>query len=359
MSKALQELTETIQPLKSKKEMESKIDPTDTWDILKSIKKSLDKQFETENSLIRLGDKDNHPLPSISTGLMTLDWDVIGCGGLAEGRQIEIFGPESSGKTSLALHCIAQKQKLGKLCAIVDSEHSLSPEYAKILGVDLDSLIFAQPDSGEQSVTTVQELVNSGIVSLIVVDSVAALVPSSELEGDIGGSFMGQQARLMSQSMRVLRGTCNVHKCTIIWINQTRMKIGVVYGNPETTTGGMALRFYTSLRLHVKRKEAIKDGDVQIGHQINIKAVKNKCGAPFRDTTVDLLYDSGIDCLSDTIQYAVNHGIIARSGSWFALGDEKLGQGLENVKQALLDDPTLLASIQNKIKESLDKPQSV
>ena len=349
----------TIQTPKSKKEIEPKTDSTDKWDILKSIKKSLDKQFETDNSLIRLGDKDNHPVPSISTGLLTLDWDVVGCGGLPEGRQIEVFGPESSGKTTFALHCIAQQQKLGKLCAIVDSEHSLSPAYAKILGVDIDSLIFSQPDSGEQSITTVQELVNSGIVSLIVVDSVAALVPSSELEGDIGGSFMGQQARLMSQSMRVLRGICNTHKCTIVWINQTRQKIGIVYGNPEVTTGGLALKFYASLRLDIRRKEVIKDGDTQIGHQLRIKAVKNKVGAPFRETIVDLLYGSGIDTLSDTIQYAVNHEIITRSGSWYAFGDERLGQGLPNVKQALLDAPELLENIQEKIKIGLDSPKTV
>lgn len=288
---------------------------------------------------MKLGDKVGQPWPSIPTGLLSLDEQVLGCGGMPEGRIIEIFGPESSGKTTIALWTIAKAQKRGKLCAFVDAEHALDPTYAFKLGVDVDNLLVSQPDSGEQALDTVIALVETGALGIIVVDSVAALVPQAELDGEMGQSHMGLQARLMSQAMRKLRGICNVTKTTVIFINQIREKIGVMFGSPETTTGGRALKFYASIRLDVRKVGGtdgqIKSGDTLIGHKTKIKAAKNKMAAPFRETVIDLIYGEGYDELADFVTYASTIGVIERSGAWYNYKDTRLGQGLAKTIEAV------------------------
>lgn len=300
---------------------------------------------------MRLGSKATQSLPAIATGLYTFDFDVAGIGGIPRGRIIEILGPESSGKTTFALHCVAQEQKRGELAAYVDVEHALDPLYMKKLGVDTDNLLVSQPDSAEQALETVDALVDSRAVSVIVVDSVAALSPQAELDGEMGDSHMGLLARFMSQAMRKLRGKCAVNQVTVIFINQIREKIGVMFGSPETTPGGRALKFYASLRLDVRRvsgengKGLIKSGDVLIGHQMRIRAIKNKVGPPARSTEVDLIYGIGFDAVSDFITYAKNVGAIEQAGSWFKLNGENIGQGFEKTKQAIKDDQKLFEAI--------------
>jgi recombination protein RecA len=361
MSKALQELTESLPEPKSNKKEPTKLkleSKEDKFAALKNVEKLINKQFDTTNSLVRLGDREIIPVPSIATGLPTLDY-ILGTG-LPIGRICEAYGAESGGKTTLALWLISEYQRQGHLCAFVDAEHSFDISWASKLGVDTENLFINQPDSGEEALTVVEEVIKTGTVGLIVIDSVSALVPQAELDGEMGSANIGLQARLMSQAMRKLRGIADENKCTLLFINQIREKVGVIYGSPEVTSGGRALKFYASVRLDLRRKEAIKDGDIIIGHTIKIKCTKNKVSTPFRETTIDLLYETGIDKFGNIVADAVAKGAIERSGAWYSLsGGDRLGQGIENVKQALLDDPALLKNIQEKIKIGLDKPQTV
>lgn len=324
----------------------------DKWKALKAVESALNKQFKTTNSLVRLGAKVGVVMPSYSTGIATVDYDVIQTGGVPKGRIIEIFGPESSGKTTIALQIVAEEQRRDGLAAFVDAEHALDPNYAQQLGANVDELLIAQPDSGEQALETVEALVESRAVNIIVVDSVAALVPQSELDGEMGDASMGAQARLMSQAMRKLRGKCAQNDVTVIFINQIREKIGVMFGSPETTTGGRALKFYSSVRLDVRRKEVIKSGDVQVGHQIKIKAVKNKVGSPFRETIVDLIYGKGIDTEADFVRYAVRVGAVEKAGAWYSFKGNRLGQGESNAAATVKDSPELMAAIRVEVAKA-------
>lgn len=331
----------------------------DKFKALEQVKKALDKQFNTTTSLVRLGSKVGIPMPSMPTDIYTLDHEVIGTGGIPKGRILELFGPESSGKTTIALHIVAKEQQRGELAAYIDAEHALDPGYMSQLGVDVDNLLVSQPDSGEQALETAEALVESGAISLIIIDSVAALVPQAELDGEMGDSHMGLQARLMSQAMRKLRGKCARNNVTIIFINQIREKIGVMFGSPETTTGGRALKFYSSVRLDIRRvsgedgKGKIMSGGVQIGHVIRIRAVKNKVGTPTRSTEVDLIYGVGIDTEADFAQYAVNTGAIQQGGAWYQFpgGFDKV-QGLNAVKALLKSSPEVKAAVVAEIEKA-------
>lgn len=321
--------------------------PTGKSDIFKSLLKledTLNKQFKTEHSLVRLGEKVGIKIPSISIGLPTFDNYVIGTGGIPRGRIIELFGPESSGKTTIALHIIGCEQQLSpdKLCGFVDAEHALDPSYAAKLGVNVDELVISQPDCGEDALTTVEMMIESGLFSLIVVDSVSALVPRAELEGEMGDANIGLQARLMSQAMRKLVGPCFKNNVTVIFINQIREKIGVMFGSPETTSGGRALKFFASVRIDVRRKEVIGAKENPEGHEIRLKAVKNKVGVPFRETIIRLLYDSGIDKDSDLIEHAINEGIVEQAGAWYKWNNEsyrknELLEVLEEIKSKVYE----------------------
>lgn len=316
---------------------------------LLSVEKVLNEKFKTTNSIVRLGDKVGVLLPSLPSNLYTLDYKVIGTGGMPKGRIIEILGPESSGKTTIALQIIGVTQKNGGICAFVDAEHALDPTYAAKLGVNVDELLVSQPDSGEQALETVEHLVESKLVDLIVVDSVAALVPQAELDGDMGDSNIGLQARLMSQAMRKLRGICNINGVTVIFINQIREKIGVMFGSPETTTGGRALKFYSSVRLDVRRQQAIRSGETVIGHPIKIRAVKNKVAAPFRETTVDLIYESGLDTTKDFIKYAVEVGAIEQSGKWYKFDGKVIGNGEDDAVNNLKENEELMKQVKAEV----------
>jgi len=331
----------------------------DKFEILAELNKKLNKQFDSKVSLVRLGDRVGVKVPSISTNLPSLDEDVIGSGGIPRGRIVEIFGPESAGKTTLALHIVACEQSAtDNLAAYVDAEHSLDPTYASTLGVNVDELLISQPDSGEQALTIVEELIDSDSVSLIVIDSVAALVPQAELDGEMGDSNMGLQARLLSQAMRKLRGKANLKQVTLIFINQIREKIGVMFGSPEVTTGGRALKFFASLRLDVRKKEVIGPKEQPIGHILKIKAVKNKLASPMRETFVNLMYKSGLDTFSDTVSYAVKTGVIEQSGAWYSYKKERIAYGLENVIEKLRSDDKLSSKILLTIKEKCDKVET-
>jgi recombination protein RecA len=312
----------------------------------------IEKQFG-KGSIMRLGAKDViAQIPSISTGAVSLDY-ALGIGGVPRGRVIEIFGPESSGKTTLALQVIAEAQKVGGMAAFVDAEHALDAQYARKLGVDLDNLLVSQPDNGEQALEIVEVLVRSGAVDVIVVDSVAALVPRAEIEGEMGEAQMGLQARLMSQALRKLTGIVSKSKTCLIFINQLREKIGVMFGNPETTTGGRALKFYSSVRIDIRRIGAIKDGDVVVGGRTRVKIVKNKVAPPFREAEFDVMYGEGISREGDLLDLAVDRKIVEKSGTWFAFSGERLGQGRENVKQFLKDNPVIFKSIEQKVRQEL------
>jgi recombination protein RecA len=312
----------------------------------------IEKQFG-KGSIMRLGQKDAVTvIPSISTGSVSLDY-ALGIGGVPRGRVIEIFGPESSGKTTLSLQVIAEAQKLGGMAAFVDAEHALDAQYAKKLGVDLDNLLVSQPDNGEQALEIVEVLVRSNSVDVVVVDSVAALVPRAEIEGEMGEAQMGLQARLMSQALRKLTGVVSKSKTCLIFINQLREKIGVMFGNPETTTGGRALKFYASVRIDIRRIGAIKDGDVVVGGRTRVKIVKNKVAPPFRESEFDVMYGEGISKEGDLLDMAVDRKIVEKSGTWFAFGGERLGQGRENVKQFLKDNPATCKSIEEKVRKEL------
>ncbi len=312
----------------------------------------IEKQFG-KGSIMRLGQKDAvAAIPAISTGSVSLDY-ALGIGGVPRGRVVEIFGPESSGKTTLSLQVIAEAQKLGGMAAFVDAEHALDAQYAKKLGVDLDNLLVSQPDNGEQALEIVEVLVRSNGVDVVVVDSVAALVPRAEIEGEMGEAQMGLQARLMSQALRKLTGAVSKSKTCLIFINQLREKIGVMFGNPETTTGGRALKFYSSVRIDIRRIGAIKDGDVVVGGRTRVKVVKNKVAPPFREAEFDVMYGEGISREGDLLDLAVDRKIVEKSGTWFAFGGDRLGQGRENVKQFLKDNPAIFKTIEEKVRREL------
>jgi recombination protein RecA len=312
----------------------------------------IEKQFG-KGSIMRLGQKGAiQPIDSIPTGSISIDY-ALGVGGVPRGRVIEIFGPESSGKTTLALQVIAQAQKLGGMAAFVDAEHALDAAYAKKLGVDLDNLLVSQPDNGEQALEIVEVLIRSGGVDVVVVDSVAALVPRAEIEGEMGDAQMGLQARLMSQALRKLTGVVSKSKTSLIFINQLREKIGVMFGNPETTTGGRALKFYASVRIDIRRIASIKDGDVVVGGRTRVKVVKNKVAPPFREAEFDVMYGEGISREGDLLDLAVDKRIVEKSGTWFAYGGERLGQGRENAKAFLRENPETFQKIEERVRREL------
>ena len=312
----------------------------------------IEKQFG-KGSIMKLGQAESLTgISTISTGSISLD-HALGVGGVPRGRIIEIYGPEASGKTSLTLHIIAEAQKAGGVAAFIDAEHALDPEYAGNLGVNLDDLLLSQPDTGEQALEIVEVLVRSGAVEVIVIDSVAALVPKSELDGDMGDSHMGLQARLMSQAMRKLAGVVNKSKTSLIFINQIRMKIGVMFGNPETTTGGNALKFYSSVRMDIRRIAALKDGENVIGNRTRVKVVKNKVAPPFRQVEFDIIYGKGISKTGDLLDLGVAHEIIAKSGTWFSYKENRIGQGRENSKRFLAENPEISAEIEKRLRETL------
>jgi recombination protein RecA len=312
----------------------------------------IEKQFG-KGSIMRLGQKDAiAQISAISTGAVSLDY-ALGIGGVPRGRVIEIFGPESSGKTTLALQVIAEAQKSGGMAAFVDAEHALDAQYARKLGVELDNLLVSQPDNGEQALEIVEVLVRSNSVDVVVVDSVAALVPRAEIDGEMGEAQMGLQARLMSQALRKLTGVVSKSKTCLIFINQLREKIGVMFGNPETTTGGRALKFYASVRIDIRRIGAIKDGDAVVGGRTRVKIVKNKVAPPFREAEFDVMYGEGISREGDLLDLAVDRKIVEKSGTWFAFGGERLGQGRENVKQFLKDNPAIFKAIEERVRREL------
>lgn len=318
---------------------------------LKALQLTLDKLEKSygKGAVMKLGDSAVEPIDSISTGSIGLDI-ALGIGGVPKGRVIEIYGPESSGKTTLATHIIAEAQKKGGIAAIVDAEHAFDKYYARKLGVDIDNLLIAQPDNGEQALEIADNLIRSGAIDVIVIDSVAALVPKGEIEGEMGDSKMGLQARLMSQALRKLTGTISKTNCCCIFINQLREKIGVMFGNPETTTGGNALKFYASVRLDIRRMAQIKDADEVAGNRVKVKIVKNKVAPPFRIAEFDIMFGEGISKAGEIIDLGVDFNIIKKSGSWFSYGDTKLGQGRDAVKTLLLDNPDLMDELEAKIK---------
>ena len=322
---------------------------------LQSALSQLEKSFG-KGAVMRLGDRPDMNLEAIPTGSLSLD-AALGIGGVPRGRIIEIYGPESSGKTTLALHILAEAQKLGGEVAFVDAEHALDPVYAAALGVDTDNMLVSQPDTGEQALEITDTLVRSGAVDAVVVDSVAALVPRQEIEGERGDTFVGVQARLMSQALRKLAGTISKTNCVVIFINQLRMKIGVMYGNPETTTGGNALKFYSSVRLDVRRVEAIKEGSNVVGNRTRVKVVKNKVAPPFREAYFDIMYGEGISKWGELVDLAVQMEVIQKSGSWFSMGEERIGQGKENVKIFLQNNPDIAQQVEAKVRENMWKLQ--
>ena len=330
---------------------EKKTAVKDTDAALDDAISQIEKKFG-KGSVMRLGDRTAVDVDVIPSGSLTLD-KALGIGGYPKGRIIEIYGPESSGKTTLTLHAIAQAQKQGGKAAFIDAEHAIDPIYAKNLGVDIDELILSQPDSGEQALEIAEMLVRSGVIDLIVIDSVAALVPQVELDGEMGDAAVGLQARLMSKALRKLSGVMNKTNCTVIFINQLREKIGVMYGNPETTTGGRALKFYSSVRVEIRRSEQIKQNGEIIGNKANIKVVKNKVAPPFKTTQVDIIYGKGISRDGEILDLAVEGDIVEKSGAWYAYNGEKIGQGRENAKNFLLEHPAIFAEVEEKVKAQL------
>ncbi|WP_022703776.1 recombinase RecA [Pseudorhodobacter ferrugineus] len=336
--------TANLLDLNGKREM-------DKAKALESALAQIERQFG-KGSIMKLGSENAvMDVEATSTGSLGLDI-ALGIGGLPQGRIIEIYGPESSGKTTLTLHVVAEMQKKGGVCAFVDAEHALDPQYAKKLGVNLDELLISQPDTGEQALEIVDTLVRSGAVSIIVVDSVAALVPKSEIEGDMGDMQMGSQARLMSQAMRKLTASIGRSNCMVVFINQIRMKIGVMFGSPETTTGGNALKFYASVRLDIRRIGAIKDRDEVVGNSTRVKVVKNKVAPPFKQVEFDIMYGEGISKTGELVDLGVKTGVVEKSGSWYSYGDERIGQGRENAKTFLKSNPGIAQEIEDKIRSS-------
>ena len=328
--------------------------PTPAADRKKALQTALSQLEKTygKGTVMRLGDRPDMNVEAVPTGSLALD-AALGIGGVPKGRIIEIYGPESSGKTTLALHILAECQKQGGEVAFVDAEHALDPIYAKALGVDTDNMLVSQPDTGEQALEITDALVRSGAVDAVVVDSVAALTPRAEIEGEMGDTFVGLQARLMSQALRKLAGTISKTNCVVIFINQLRMKIGVMYGNPETTTGGNALKFYSSVRLDVRRVESIKEGGNVIGSKTRVKVVKNKVAPPFREAIFDIMYGQGISKWGELVDLAVQMDIVQKSGSWFSMGDERIGQGKDSVKTFLMNNPDVAEEVEAKVRETL------
>ncbi|MCI8526260.1 MAG: recombinase RecA [Oscillospiraceae bacterium] len=341
---------------KAKTPYEAPAPASDKRKALETALHQIEKNFG-KGAVMRLGDRPEMVVDAIPTGSLALD-AALGIGGVPRGRIIEIYGPESSGKTTLALHILAQAQKLGGEVAFVDAEHALDPEYAAALGVDIDSMLVSQPDTGEQALEITDALVRSGAVDAIVVDSVAALTPRAEIEGEMGDSFVGLQARLMSQALRKLAGTIAKTNCVVIFINQIRLKIGVMYGNPETTTGGNALKFYASVRIDIRRVEAIKDGSELIGNRTRAKVIKNKVAPPFREAIFDIMYGEGISKYGEMVDIGVQLELVQKSGSWFSIGEERIGQGRDNAKQYLIDHPEITAKLEQDIRENFYKLQS-
>jgi len=329
---------------------------TEKLKALKLTMDKIDKDFG-KGSVMMMNEKGNVEQEVISTGSIGLDV-ALGIGGLPKGRVVEIYGPESSGKTTLAIHVIAEAQKKGGMCAFIDAEHAFDSNYAQKLGVDIDNLLISQPDYGEQALEIADRLILSGALDVVVIDSVAALVPKGELEGEMGDSKMGLQARLMSQALRKLTATINKTNTVCIFINQLREKIGVMFGNPETTTGGNALKFYASVRLDIRRMTQIKDGDEAVGNHVKVKVVKNKVAPPFRQAEFDIIFGAGISKAGEIIDMGVELGIVQKSGSWFSYNNDKLGQGREAVKQLMIDNPELGLEIENKIREKIKEMQT-
>jgi len=323
---------------------------------LKALQLTLDKLDKTygKGAVMRLGDNIVEDIEAIPSGSLGLDI-ALGVGGYPRGRVIEIYGPESSGKTTLTLHAIAEAQKAGGIAAFIDAEHAFDRFYAKNLGIDIDNLIISQPDNGEQALEIADNLIRSGAIDIVVIDSVAALTPKSEIEGEMGDSKMGLHARLMSQALRKLTASISKTHCTVIFINQLREKIGVMFGNPETTTGGNALKFYASIRLDIRRRTQIKDGENVIGNSTKVKVVKNKVAPPFKIAEFDIMYGEGISKTGEIIDLGVNFGIIKKSGSWFSYGDTKLGQGRDAVKALIKDNPELAEELETKIKDAINE----
>ncbi|MBW8686204.1 recombinase RecA [Chitinophaga rhizophila] len=332
---------------------------TANTDKLKALRLTMDKIEKDfgKGSVMMMGEKGTEPMEVISTGSLGLDI-ALGIGGFPKGRIIEIYGPESSGKTTVAIHTIAEAQKKGGICAIIDAEHAFDSAYAQRLGVDVDALLISQPDHGEQALEIADRLILSGAVDVVVIDSVAALVPKGELEGEMGESKMGLQARLMSQALRKLTATISKTNCCCIFINQLREKIGVMFGNPETTTGGNALKFYASVRLDIRRMTQLKDGDEAVGNRVKVKVVKNKVAPPFRQAEFDIIFGLGISKMGEIIDMGVEYGVIQKSGSWFSYESNKLGQGRDAVKQLLNDNPEVAIEIEGKIKAKLAEQQA-
>ena len=328
---------------------------TDKKKALQTAIAQIEKNFG-KGTVMRLGDRPDMNVEAIPTGSLALD-AALGIGGVPKGRIIEIYGPESSGKTTLALHILAEAQKMGGEVAFVDAEHALDPVYAAALGVDTDSMLVSQPDTGEQALEITDALVRSGAIDAVVVDSVAALVPKQEIEGEMGDTFVGLQARLMSQALRKLAGSISRTNCVVIFINQLRMKIGVMYGNPETTTGGNALKFYSSVRLDVRRVESLKEGGNVIGNKTRVKVVKNKVAPPFREAVFDIMYGQGISKWSELVDLAVQMEIVQKSGSWFSMDDERIGQGKDSVKAFLQNNPDIAEKVEAKVRENLMSAQ--
>jgi recombination protein RecA len=325
---------------------------------LKALQLTLDKLDKSygKGTVMKMGDVAIDDIDAISTGSLGLDL-ALGVGGYPRGRVIEIYGPESSGKTTLTLHAIAEAQKAGGIAAFIDAEHAFDRFYAQNLGVDIDNLIISQPDYGEQALEIADNLISSGAIDIVVIDSVAALTPKSEIEGEMGDSKMGLHARLMSQALRKLTGTIHKTNCTVIFINQLREKIGVMFGNPETTTGGNALKFYASVRLDIRRRTQIKNGDKVIGNSTKVKVVKNKVAPPFQIAEFDIMYGEGISKTGEILDLGVDFGIVKKSGSWFSYGDTKLGQGRDAVKALIKDNPELAEELETKIKEAINSPK--
>lgn len=335
------------------KKAEEKNDKAEKLKALQLTLDKLDKSYG-KGTVMKMGDKQVEDIDAISSGSLGIDL-ALGIGGYPRGRIIEIYGPESSGKTTLALHAIAEAQKTGGIAAFIDAEHAFDRFYAENLGIDIDNLIISQPDHGEQALEITDNLIRSGAVDIVVIDSVAALTPKSEIEGEMGDSKMGLHARLMSQALRKLTGTISKTNCTVIFINQLREKIGVMFGNPETTTGGNALKFYASVRLDIRRRTQIKDGDRVIGNSTRVKVVKNKVAPPFQQADFDIMYGEGISKVGEILDIGVEYEVVKKSGSWFSYGDTKLGQGRDSVKGVIKDNPELMEELENKIKKAIEE----